>query len=194
MLYREMRKKELIKNFVYITFILLIAVVSTYYIYYNFQVDSSVDFNSDSLEVVYHEKTLDKLSIEKVIKVTDSVGLSSKSYNFSITNNLTEKANFKVKIVDDLEEIVECGCGDKLISKDNIRVSIKNGKTENKIYTLSDLKDGILLNGKLDALEKRDFSVRVWIMHDSNLVGNEDFHYHGKIQVIDNEDVVAINE
>ena len=65
-MYAYNRKKEMIKNTVYITFILLLAVVSTYIIYNKFQKTRSVDFNSDSLDVTYHESTGDKITISKV--------------------------------------------------------------------------------------------------------------------------------
>jgi len=132
------RRKEIIKNAIYITLILLLAIISTHYIYNEFQDTRSVDFNSESLDVTYHEATGDKLSITKITPVTDSVGLSSKSYNLTIKNNLTEKVGFKLKVTEDLEKITEDDCLEKSISKGNIRISIKNGNKENKIYMLLD--------------------------------------------------------
>ena len=90
-LYRYNRRKEIVKNTVYIFFILLLAVVSTYYIYQKFQGNHDIDFSSESLDVTYHENSGDKISLTKVIPVTDSVGLSSTAYLISIKNNLTEK-------------------------------------------------------------------------------------------------------
>ena len=87
MLYKEMRKKEIIKNTIYISFILLIAIIPTYFIYYKFQDDRSIESNSDSLDVTYLEKTGDKISITKVTPVTDSVGLSSMLFYQIIINN-----------------------------------------------------------------------------------------------------------
>ncbi len=193
-MYTYNRRKEIIKNGVYITFILLIAVVSTYYIYNKFQVNRNIDFNSDSLDITYHESTADKLTLNKVTPVTDSVGLSSKSYNITITNNLTESVDFKIKVIDDLEEIVEDECSENLISKENIRISIKNGKKDNKIYNLNELEDGVLLNGKIGALEERDLAIRIWINHGSSLPIGAAMHYHGIVQVIEDDNIVAINK
>ena len=145
-MYQINRRREIIKNTIYIFFILLLAIVSTYYIYNKFQGARNIDFNSESLDVTYHEKTGDKLTLNKVIPVTDSVGLSSKAYLISIKNNLTEKVNYKLKIVDDLEQIEEDQCEGNLITKDNIRISIKENRKNNKIYTLSELEDGLLLD------------------------------------------------
>ena len=50
-MYQINRRREIIKNTIYIFFILLLAVVSTYYIYNKFQGARNIDFNSESLDV-----------------------------------------------------------------------------------------------------------------------------------------------
>ena len=187
-------KKEVMKNVIYIGIILLIAIISTYKIYYKFQDDRNVNFNSDSFVITFHEKTGDKVNITKVTPVTDSVGLSSNSYSFSIKYNLTEKAHFEVRLVDDLESVTDDNCIDKLISKENIKVSIKNGKKDNKIYNLNELEDGVLLSDKISALEEREISVRVWVDKNSSLPIGSDMHYHGTIKVLEDNGSVAINK
>ena len=187
-------KKEVMKNVIYIGIILLIAIISTYKIYYKFQDDRNVNFNSDSFVITFHEKTGDKVNITKVTPVTDSVGLSSNSYSFSIKNNLTEKAHFEVILVDDLESVTDDNCIDKLISKENIKVSIKNGKKDNKIYNLNELEDGVLLSDKISALEEREISVRVWVDKNSSLPIGSDMHYHGTIKVLEDNGSVAMNK
>jgi len=193
-MYNYYMKKEIIKNAVYIGIILAIAVVSTYYIYDKFQVDRNIDFNSDSLDVTYHEATGDKIAISKVTPVTDSVGLSSKSYNITIKNNLTEKVNYKIKVIDDLEKIIEDECEENLITEDDIRISIKDGNKSNKIYNLVDLEDGVLLDEQIDALEIKDLAIRIWVNQNSTLPLGSKMHYHGIIQVIEDEEILAINE
>lgn len=192
-MYMYNRKKEIIKNTVFIAMILLLAVVSTYYIYDKFQVNRSIDFNSESLDITYHEVTGDKLTIARVTPVTDSVGLSSKSYNVTIKNNLTENVDYKIKVVDDLETIVNDECGEYLITKDSIRISIKNGNKESKIYDLNELEDDTLLFGKIKALDTKDLAIRVWVKQDSALPLGSNMHYHGLIQVIEADGTVAIN-
>ena len=187
-------KKEVMKNVIYIGIILLIAIISTYKIYYKFQDDRNVNFNSDSFVITFHEKTGDKVNITKVTPVTDSVGLSSNSYSFSIKNNLTEKAHFEVRLVDDLESVTDDNCIDKLISKENIKVSIKNGKKDNKIYNLNELEDGVLLSDKIFALEEREISVRVWVEKNSSFPIGREMHYHGTIKVLEDNGSVAINK
>lgn len=181
------RKKEIIKNSIIISFILLIAVTSTHYIYYKFKDDKSVDYNSESLEVIFHEEDGNKILINKVIPVTDSVGLTSHAYTFTIKNNLTQPVKFKIKLIEDLEKIVEDECEKKQLSKEFIKVSIKENKENNKIYNLEELKDEILMNTKIKALEKNDYYIRVWVDKESTISPNTELHYHGLIQVVEED-------
>ena len=137
-MYTKRRKKELIKNIIFIFFILMIALFSTHYIYYKFQDVHSIDFNSESLSVVYRDPTGDKFSLTKVTPVTDSVGLSSPAYLLTIKNNLTEKISYRIKVIENKELMEEVQEEDK-IPLDEIRISVKAGKSSNKIYDLKEL-------------------------------------------------------
>lgn len=187
-------KKYLIKNIIYTTLIILLAVFSTYNIYYKFQDDRDVNYNSESFVVTFHEKSGDKMGITNVTPVTDSVGLSSKAYSLSIKNNLTVPVPFKIKIVDDLDKVAADNCQNALLSKEFIRISIKNGKEDNQIYNLNELEDGILLDDEIKALEDRELTIRIWVNRDSNIPMNTNLHYHGIIQVLENNNTVAINK
>ena len=182
-MYRYNRKKEIIKNTIYIIFILLLATIPTYYIYNKFQGVRDVSVNSTLLDVTYHETTGDRINLTKVTPVTDSVGLSSKAYNITVKNNLTEKVNYKVSLFDDLDKINEDLCQDSLISTDVIRVSVKASKLGTTIYNLNELENNVLLFDSLEALEKKNISIRVWVKQDSGIPSGSKLHYHGKIKV-----------
>lgn len=184
----------MVKSVAKFAFILLLAVVSTYYIYYKFQGDGSIDFKSTSLDVSYHDSDGDKIKITKVTPVTDSVGLSSNSYTLSIKNNLTMSVNYKIKVVSDAEEIKSDECGESLIPYEDIRISVKNGKGSSDIYSLSELEDEVLLSSSLDALESVDVVIRIWVSRDSTLPPGAKMHFHGLIQVVEEDDIVAINK
>lgn len=191
-MYTYNRKKEIIKNTVYITFILLIAVVSTYFIYNKFQKTRTVDFNSDSLDVAYHETSGDKITINKVTPVTDSVGLSSKAYSISIKNNLTEKVRYKVKVLDDTEKMSEYD-PETLIPKEDIRISVKVNKEDTEIYSLNELEDNVLLDTEITALGNDNVSIRVWIKQDSKLPIGSEMYYNGLIQLVEEDSSIATN-
>lgn len=192
-MYAYNRKKEIIKNTVYIAFILLIAVVSTYFIYNKFQKTRTVDFNSDSLDVSYHEASGDRISINKVTPVTDSVGLSSKAYTISVKNNLTENVHYKVKVLDDKEKKDEYD-EELLIPKEDIRISVKVNKEDTEIYSLDELEDGVLLDTEVVALGNDNISIRVWIKQDSKLPAGSEMYYDGLIQLVEESSSVAINK
>lgn len=185
-MYMYQRKREMIKNVVYIFFILLIAVVSTNYIYYKFQGDRNIDFSSVALDVTYHESTGNKVFLDKVTPVTDSVGLSSKAYNMTLKNNLTENVNYKIKILDDTDSL-SLYDSSMLISKEDIRVSIKSDNKPNKIYSLNELEDDILLNDVIDALDTKNLSIRLWISQDSKLPMSSNMYYFGIIKIIEDD-------
>lgn len=187
------QKKEILKNVIYITFILLIAILSTYYIYHKFQGVRSIDFNSESLDVTYHETSGDKLTIKKVTPVTDSVGLSSKAYLISIKNNLTEDVHYKIKIIEDEDAILEDECEEDSIPKEDLRISIKVNKKGSKIYDLIELEDGILLDDVIDALDVKNITIRIWVSHESSLPMGARMHYHGIMQVIEEDTSIAMN-
>ena len=192
-MYSEIRKREMIKNTVFMIFILILAIIPTHYIYYKFQENRSIDFSSDSLDVTYHESTGDKLTLSKVTPVTDSVGLSSsKAYLVSIQNNLTEKVNYKIRILQDKETILADECEEYLIHEEDIRVSVKINKKENKIYNLNELEDGILLEDTIKALGNNSITIRLWVNQDSSLPRGAFLHYHGIIQVEEENSSIAI--
>ena len=195
-MYKSIRRRETIKNVVYIGLILLVAIVSTYLIYYNFAEERKIDSSSERLDVTYRDNSGHKIAITKVTPLTDSVGLSTTNYGLTLSNNLTEKVNYRIIIKDDIETILDDECEEYQISKDDIRISVKAGKKENKIYTLSELVDGVLLEETISALEKEEVSIRVWVSQNSTLPLGSNIHYHGIVEVEDYiaEDVVAASE
>ena len=190
-MYRYNRKKELVKTGIYVFFILGLAVFSTYYIYNKFQGDRNIDFNSESLDVTYHESTGDKLTLNKVTPVTDSVGLSSKAYLITIKNNLTEKVDYRLKVIDDIEEIAKENNQEGLIPKDDIRISIKVNRNT-KIFSLNELDDNVLLVDTMDALEVKNIAIRIWIKQDSTLPRGSNMYYHGIMQIVEENNSVAV--
>lgn len=111
---------------------------------------------------------------------TDNEGLKEEPYSFKITNSGNIDAGYKIKIVDDTDMIAEDGCGNNLLDKSNLRVSI-DGK---EAFNLSDTatNDYIVETGYLSAGRSKEYSVRMWLSDQS---GNEVLgrHYHGKILI-----------
>ena len=187
------RKKEIIKNIVIISVILFIAVFSTYYIYEKFNNDDVIDYSSESLDIVFHEDEGEELNITKITPLTDSVGLSSKAHTITITNNLTESVKYKINVVDNNDKILAQNCEGITIPKDEIKVSIKEENEETKIYKLSEIEEtGILISTKAKALEEKKFTIKIWVSNETTLPSGSIHHYHGLIQVIENDTTLAI--
>lgn len=176
------RRKQIIKSGIIITFILAVAVISTHHIYYKFKSERDVLYNSGSLDIIFHEKSGDKVTLTRLTPVTDSVGLSSKEYNFTIKNNINNKITYNIKLSDDKKSILADECGEYLIPKDIIKISIKEEKNKDKIYILSNLEENILKTDSLKGLEEKTYTIRVWAGSNTLTTGSN-LHYHGKIKV-----------
>ena len=184
-------RKERLKSALIICFILAIAVFATHHIYYKFQNERNTDYSSESLDITFHEETGDKVALTRVTPVTDAVGLSSQSYTFTIKNNMTIPVDYTIKLVDDLEMVFEDNCGEIEMPKDIIRVAIKS-EEKTEIYTLSELEDGVLETDKIKPLNEEEYTIRVWTTQNTTLQAGSTRHYHGKIQIVEDENQIAI--
>ncbi len=184
-------RKERLKSALIICFILAIAIFATHHIYYKFQNERNTDYSSESLDITFHEETGDKVTLTRVTPVTDAVGLSSQSYTFTIKNNMTIPVDYTIKLVDDLETVFEDNCGEIEMPKDIIRVAIKS-EEKTEIYTLSELEDGVLETDKIKPLDEEEYTIRVWTTQNTTLQAGSTRHYHGKIQIVEDENQIAI--
>lgn len=189
-MYKKYTRKQ---EFIIIAFILVLCLVSTYFIYNKFSDERKIDYNSENLEVVFNDKTGDKISLKKITPLNDSVGLSTKAHNFELNNNLTEKVNVQIKLEDDETAIEKDGCDERLIPKDNIKVTLKKNNTEGEIYRLSELDDGIILEDELEPIAHNTYAIRIWVDKDTALPAGSSFHYHGKIKIVEEDSLISIN-
>ena len=186
------RKKYILKNVIIITFILLVAIIATHAIYDKFTKERETDYSSESLDIVFHDVAGANIDITKPTLVNDAIGLSSKAYTLTIKNNLTEPVKYKLKLVDNAEKIILDDCAELQIPKELIRVSVKEDSSKNNIYTLSELIDNNLDLGEIDALAEKNYSIRIWLTNTSEVNISKNLHYHGIIQVIENETDLAV--
>ncbi len=186
------RKKYILKNVIIITFILLVAIIATHAIYDKFTKERETDYSSESLDIVFHDVAGANIDITKPTLVNDAIGLSSKAYTLTIKNNLTEPVKYQLKLVDNAEKIILDDCAELQIPKELIRVSVKEDSSKNNIYTLSELIDNNLDLGEIDALAEKNYSIRIWVTNTSEVNISKNLHYHGIIQVIENETDLAV--
>lgn len=187
------QKKAMIKNVTFIILILSIAIIATYNIYYHFINATDIDYSSESLDITFHEKDGSKISLTKPTPVPDSVGLSSSSYTFTIKNNLTKPVNYQIKLVDDLDTMIIDSCEERRLPKELLRIAIKEDNGKNEIYTLSELENGLLEDTTIEALGEKDYAIRIWLITSSTMNIGNDLHYHGIIQVTEEDTKFTIS-
>lgn len=180
------RKKEIVS----IAIILLFALISTHYIYYKFKDARDIDYNSATLDITFHGKSGDLVDITKVAPVTDSVGLSSTAYTFTIKNNTNKNIKYSIKIEDNEKQVKKDECGEYQIPHNLIKFSIHKEKEENNIYILSNLVNGEVLERVIKAGQQEEYTMRFWIANNTLPTGSN-LHYHGKIVVTDEGTQVA---
>ena len=183
MLYKQMRRKMLIKTIVFMIIIIGFSIGASIFIYDRFKTVRDKKYNSPSLEVTYHSRNGKSINITKVTPVTDYVGLSSYAYKFTIKNNTNKKVKYQVKLVDDDKKYAKDNCADKIIPKSIIKVGIhKSGEVSN-IINLDDIDNSVLTTAKLGPKKEEKYTVRVWISNENDLVLDKNLHYHGLLKV-----------
>ena len=179
--YKKLQRKMMIKSGVFIFVILLFACISAYSIYNRFKDTRDEILSSESLEVAFHNKEGNNVSLTKVNPVTDAVGLSSKSYTFTIKNNTNKKVRYVIKIKEDKATIEEDDC-EGVIPFNIIKTGIHSEGEVSNIYNLDDLEDGIIVNRIIGAKKEINYTVRFWISQNSLAISNN-FHFHGMLEV-----------
>ncbi len=181
--YKKLQMKQLKKNIIFITCILVIATLSTYFIYNDFKEERDKILNSKSIEVIYHEKEGNKIDITKVTPVSDYVGLSSKIYSFTVKNNSNKTVEYTIRIVENKDEIEKDDCKSNQIPLNIIKVAIHEKGEVSDIYNMDDIDNGVIRTVKLKPKEEKDYKMRFWISNDITTTINNKLHYHGLIDV-----------
>lgn len=182
MLYRKQLRRQQIKSAIIITFLLLFALIATYFIYNEFKDARDAKVNSPNLEVTFHEKDKDKITLTKFYPVTDSVGLSSHAYTFTVKNERNHRVSYKIELVDDLEAQAQDGCTENLIPKELLKLSVRKDHQVAEAVLLSDFENSVLRMDSLEAGKEENYTIRIWPVNSSFVV-NASSHYHGRIKV-----------
>ena len=175
------RKREVLM----VIFIFLFAIITTKYIYDKFNGSSNVDYNTDTLDVTFHEKSGADVNILKVTPVTDSVGLSSKAYKFTIKNNTNSSIKYSINLKQNDELIKKDNCLESQIPTNIVRFSIHKNDEKNNIYTVSDLVNGHILSRIIKANKSEEYTMRFWTVNNNAIPTGAKLHYHSTIDVVD---------
>lgn len=175
-------KKHYIKQAIKMTAILLFAVIPTYYIYNTFKDQRNQFMTSDSLSITFHESSGDKITLKDIVGVTDSVGLSSRAYTFTVKNNLDVPVRYSVKLLEDNDAIIADGCQTARIPMQILKLGYHKNKESNNILNFSDFSDNTIVTDTIKGKQTEEYTVRLWVQKGS-LTADNDLHFHGLLQV-----------
>ena len=162
----------------------LFAIISTYLIYNKFISLREKDIDTGKMEVVFHGKEGNKINLTKFNPVTDSVGLSSTSYDFTVKNGTTNEVKYKIVLENNEKVINADNCYDKQIPHELLKLSFRKDHQSPKSLILSEYADNVLLEDVLEANSEEDYSIRIWAVN-SDFVIDRDSHFHAVIKVVE---------
>ncbi len=177
-------KKHLLKSTVTIFFLLAFAIFSTYFIYQKFAKQSEKDYDVGEMEVVFHTKSGNQITMKKFQPVSDAVGLTSPAYSFTVHNNTLKDIKYKIMIKENEEEIEACGCSEKKIPMELLKLSLRKDHLAPDAFVLSEYDGGMIHEDILKAGEQEDYSIRIWAMN-SNFIVDKTNHFHANIEVVE---------
>ena len=136
------------------------------------------------MEVVFHEKNGNEISLDKFTPVTDAIGLSSPSYTFTVINNTDKKVKYSIKLVATKKKIQQDNCDNKQIPKELLKLSFRIDHQTPVAYVLSEFPNDVIYEDSLKPNSSEDYSIRLWAMN-SNFTLDKTSHYHALIEVVE---------
>ena len=179
-----------LKQLFKIGIILLFAIIPTYFIYNNFKDKRDQIRSSESLSITFHESEGDKVTLKEVVPVTDSVGLSSRAYTFTIKNNLEAPVKYSIKLIEDETAIEEDNCAMNRIPMQILKVGIHKNNEENQVLSFNTITDNTLTIGTVPGYGSEEYTVRIWAQKGT-LSTDNNLHFHGILQVVENGTDIA---
>lgn len=176
-----------------ILIILYLLTIITLLIAGSFTISSIIDFN----KIDEHKVQIGKVSMKLIgqndtnIRLVNSYPMSDEKaatlspFRFQIENNGTYKIEYRIKLVNvpnnqlvGVEEIV----GKDRIDNKYVRYSLIDADTDKVLKTglVSELKDEIIIESKLEASKLQDFEFRVWVDKDASNDAQNKF-YAGRL-------------
>ncbi len=180
--YAKYQRRHLIKTGILCAFILGFALVSTYFIYHKFYGKNDQVYQEENLRITFHEKEGNKVTIQKITPVTDSVGLSTSPYSLTLENHTDHSVRYIISLENDEKTISDCGCIDNGIPYSIIKLGVHSSKKTLEPKLLSDIPNLAVYQSTLKKGEKEDVELRLWIDRTSTDI-NRDGHYHAQMIV-----------
>ncbi len=165
------------------TFVLiLLAVATTSYALVQFKKEGKTENTIRTGTLILNLDETKELSLTSAYPMSDSQGMASSAYEFTVENTGTQDAKYKITLVDDTKTYTDDACSKLEWSKLKYSI-VRNGVTITSARYLSN----IATDSKLDEIviaagNKNSYQLRIWI--DSS-AGNEIVgkHFHAKLNI-----------
>lgn len=134
-----------------------------------------------TLILVLNDSTSTAINLTAAVPVTDSTGLTTTPYTFTLQNTGSNNSQYRIKLIEDETTYSSDGCTNNRLAWTNIKYSLsKNGATD-IIGLLSD-NSGIIDTGVINTGITNTYTLRLWVKDTATneIMGQ---HFHGKIEV-----------
>ena len=165
--------------------LLLLTTIGITYAIFQFQKSGTKQqtFKTGTLILTLNE-TSEGISVQNAVPQSDEVGSVSTPYTFTIQNTGTLSAQYRVKLIDDMDLIQQDGDTNRLLGHNKIKYQLVKNEVTGTTALLSTLDEsGMILDfGVLAPEAKNTYQLRLWVDSAS---GNEVVgkHYHGKVVI-----------
>ena len=185
-MYQKYYRKHMIKSTVIIILLFTLAIISTYLIYQNFKEKRERDIDTGKMEVIFHSKEGNKINLTKFTPVSDAVGLSSNSYDFTVKNGTKSKVSYKIILEKNINKIEKDNCVSNTIPNELLKLSLRVDHQAPKAMILNEYQNNVLYEDTLEPSSEEDYSIRLWAIN-SDFVIDRNSHFHAVIKVIEEE-------
>ncbi len=177
----KMAKRELIITIVSILSITVLSLGGAFAVFTTSNKTEKYNvIKAGTLDIIFSADSDNTINLNGQFPKSDSEGLASTPYTFTIENTGTLAVDYTVAILDDEEMINQDNCSTVQLNKNYVKYSL-NGVSAG---FLSDLATNhyVIDTSILAAGAKRTYTIRAWIGDNAN---NDVFkkHFHGKIVV-----------
>lgn len=187
---KEPIEKEVNQPFSSLIIIMIVAIIillTSSYGFFTYQRSGktpNVLYTAD-LSIILDESASLGINQQNAFPVYDEVGRTTDPYKFTLKNLGAVEANYKIKLVADVEAQYEDGCSDNLLADESVKFQLIKDGSVVKEDLLSNLEDYVIdvgFIGTADNNKSYDYELRLWITSEAGkeVMGR---HYHGKIEV-----------
>ena len=126
------------------------------------------------------------VNLTPLTPMSDADGLNTIFYGVHIENTSDKRENFQIVLQEDYARVQEDQCDEWQLPYQYLHYQIEDSNV--LTFTDTSLVSPVLLSSYLEPYEKRTYQIKVWVS-DSTPLEYLNYHYHGKLVVIDEDNM-----